>query len=356
MYSKELDQLRVAMLSDKNNAFIGSLLLSMNFEWDDSITTAATDGNTVFFNKDFFKSLSKEERIGVYRHELEHIARLHSLRKGDRDHIRWNIACDHVINLSLLKDKFSLPSCGQMNQDYEGKSEEEVYDLLPEEAPADYEGDLKTGTAPTDVIEKVLKAINQAKLQNQYTNDIGVIEKLINKFVDPKVSWTTALEQYLTDLGDKEINWSKRNRRFSTTYLPGKKEAENRLKHINFYFDVSGSMTDKELIQCISEIKYINDWFQPEKFNVIQFDWAIQRETDIYSTIVDNSIKIKGGGGTSLYPVKRHIEDSKCTLAIILSDLICDPMPKPETVVDIIWIVLNNNVTPKYGKTFQIRS
>lgn len=356
MYSKELDQLRVAMLSDKNNAFIGSLLLSMNFEWDDSITTAATDGNTVFFNKDFFKSLSKEERIGVYRHELEHVARLHSLRKGERHHTRWNIACDHVINLSLLRDKFSLPSCSQMNQDFEGKSEEEVYDLLPEDIPQEYEGDIKEGVVPTDVIEKVLKAINQAKLQNQYTNDIGVVEKLINKFVDPKVSWTTALEQYLTDLGDKEISWSKRNKRFNITYLPGKKEAENRLKHVNFYFDVSGSMTDKELIQCISEIKYINDWFQPEKFNVIQFDWAIQRETDIHNTIVNNSIKIKGGGGTSLYPVKKHIEDSKCTLAIILSDLICNPMPKPETDVDIIWIVLNNDASPLYGKTIQIRS
>ena len=70
MYSKELDQVRIAMLSDKNNAFIGSLLLSMNFEWDNNISTAATDGDTVFFNREFFGELSKEERIGVYRHEV----------------------------------------------------------------------------------------------------------------------------------------------------------------------------------------------------------------------------------------------------------------------------------------------
>lgn len=59
------------------------------------------------------------------------MAFLHMDRLQSRNHRKWNVAADHVINLLLLERGFKMPKDGLADQQYKGLSTEEVYKLLP---------------------------------------------------------------------------------------------------------------------------------------------------------------------------------------------------------------------------------
>ena len=121
-------------------AVIANLL---DWEIDNSIDTACTNGRWVKFNESFMDSMSEDEQLFVVLHELTHIALKHHLRRGTREHSRFNIAADHRINLELKGTKgVRMPACGLADPQYTGLTEYEIYELLadkPEDKPEDQE-------------------------------------------------------------------------------------------------------------------------------------------------------------------------------------------------------------------------
>ena len=67
----------------------------------DRPTMGVSPEGDVFYVKEFVKSLSDEELMGSIIHELNHLVFLTELRKGNRDHIKWNFASDLTINAIL---------------------------------------------------------------------------------------------------------------------------------------------------------------------------------------------------------------------------------------------------------------
>ena len=67
--------------------FTGSLVMRLDLVpvSDARLPTAATDGDRVFVDIDFYAKLSGAERLFVLAHEVWHCALLHFLRRGDRD-------------------------------------------------------------------------------------------------------------------------------------------------------------------------------------------------------------------------------------------------------------------------------
>lgn len=93
--------------------------------------TAATDGKDIYFNPDFFASLTPVEQEGVLLHELLHAALLHVTRRGVRDAILWNIAADIIVNgLIAEQNVFTVPSDALREPNWEKLSVEEIYTLL----------------------------------------------------------------------------------------------------------------------------------------------------------------------------------------------------------------------------------
>src|SRR5271168_5113220 len=76
--------------------FYGVLLSMMDIIHEASLPTFATDGKHVFFNANFSAELTDAELRGVMLHEISHCIYMHCTRKRrlNRDHKRWNIACD----------------------------------------------------------------------------------------------------------------------------------------------------------------------------------------------------------------------------------------------------------------------
>lgn len=120
-------RLRIRMKSP----FFATLSLLAHFKPTYHHPTAATDGKDIFFNPDFFASLTPAEQEGVLLHELLHAALLHVTRRGQREAILWNIAADIIVNgLIAEQNVFTLPSDALREPKWEKLSVEEIYTLL----------------------------------------------------------------------------------------------------------------------------------------------------------------------------------------------------------------------------------
>lgn len=101
----------------------------------DEVKTMATDGTHMFWNRDFVRSITDAELVTVLLHEALHILFGHHLRRGSFDPDIWNIAADHVINLTIVKArrhgfKFTFPGNPYCDEIYAGMTAQQVARLL----------------------------------------------------------------------------------------------------------------------------------------------------------------------------------------------------------------------------------
>lgn len=367
---RELEKVKLSVFGGSNAAFLGSILCSVQFRWGDDHETAWTDGIELGWNPKDFIRCSKEERESTIKHELWHIAYLHGLRCGDKDRKIWNIAGDYRINNNLIQDGVQLPNNGWWVFDPEIDrprvlAEEEIYELLMKKAikmPLNPRYDLVEGKGDVDpakaqqMVETVVRAVQAAKMANQAGTLPGDLKEMLKDFLEPVVPWRNVLYQWMTDLIDSDaFTWRKRNRRYQDLYMPSREQEEGRLLHLAFIEDTSGSITEEDRIRFNSEIKYVKDTLQPDKLTVVQFDTRITYTRVFTEDEPFEEIEIHGGGGTSLVPVRRWIEENEPTAAIIFSDLECDPMKPLKKQIPIIWAVIRNlNTKPSFGTTIQV--
>lgn len=118
-------------------AFIGNI--STRFKLvpvrDIRCRTACTDGKSIYFDCDFYLSLSNQEQVFVLAHEIWHNVMLHLTRVQTRDHELFNIATDmevnHILNLNSDSNFLIPPSHALFPpKELEGKCAEEIYDWL----------------------------------------------------------------------------------------------------------------------------------------------------------------------------------------------------------------------------------
>lgn len=90
------------------------------------VSTAATDGNSIFVNALFFHLLkdsksfndrsASDEQIFVMCHEIMHIVFDSMGRRGSRDPQLWNVATDYLINATLIEFNIPMPKTEKFNQ------------------------------------------------------------------------------------------------------------------------------------------------------------------------------------------------------------------------------------------------
>ena len=134
---RELDRVKTKVFLGNNSAFLGSIMSSMDFVWSYDVPTAATNGETFWWNPVFFLNLEPQTRETVLLHELWHAALLHMIRQGNRDPLDWNYACDYRINNGLENDGFSFKGVEDCckDQQYVLLAEEEIYELIRKNRP-----------------------------------------------------------------------------------------------------------------------------------------------------------------------------------------------------------------------------
>ena len=130
-----------------------SIVDKLPIELDDTIETACTNGEKLYFNKQFMESLDEEEQLFTFAHEVLHVALNHIDRCLDKNMYYWNLATDAVINDYLRNNglKF-VKGCvdveGALNQTAEELYEKflkEEEEKKQEEKPKDAEDSGKRG-------------------------------------------------------------------------------------------------------------------------------------------------------------------------------------------------------------------
>src|SRR6185369_5984417 len=114
--------------------FFGTLALHLEIIERDDLPTMATDGRSLFYNKDFLAKITDEEAEFVIAHEAYHCACLHHTRRQNRDPFIWNVACDYVVNADLVKAGFKAPQGALLDSQYDGLSSEDVYAIIMKKA------------------------------------------------------------------------------------------------------------------------------------------------------------------------------------------------------------------------------
>jgi predicted metal-dependent peptidase len=208
--------------------------------------------------------------------------------------------------------------------------------------------------AQARAINNVVRAVQQANLGAGSVP--GGIETILNRFLKPVIPWEQVLRRFMSDLFEESYSWKRPNRRYSDMYLPSRFMDEGRLEHLMYYEDVSGSITDEDVVRFNSEVKHVWEYFNPGRMSLVQFDTRITQEVEFHEGDRFERIKVVGRGGTSLVPVREHIIKHRPTAAIIFSDLVCDPMEPLPFDIPVIWVAIRNHkATVPFGQLVHIR-
>lgn len=398
--NKQLSKTKVKLYFEAGSAFLGTIMSRLKFKWDWSIETAQVDGVTLSWNPAFYLWLDAKNRVTVLAHELWHVGFQHMLRLMGRDFELWNQACDYVINALLRKHGYDFSQLGWTLYDpkFTGMSTEEVYELLKKEKekqkkkkggqqPLPFGSGQGGGTpvpmgpnglpqfgapgstpnmsrdviqAPKDSVQEVITTIVQATQnarRSKHWGDVpGEVSLVLDTFLNPIIPWQTVLRRFFIDRAKDDLSYARPSRRnMDETFVMPSVVADNGLTRLNYYLDVSGSVTDKDVIRFNSELFHIKKVYNPETLTLVTFDTRIQNELVIPQDSPFGKITITGRGGTSLECVARHIEKSKPTAAIIFTDMYVNPMRRLKQKIPIIWICVGNKgATVPFGQLIHI--
>ena len=104
---ESISKLKINLI--KRRPFYGVILMKLG-ELKESDTTdiASTDGETIFYNREYMESLSESERNFYILHQLYHCIFMHPTRMANKDIKIANVAADYLVNyyIDMEKEEF----------------------------------------------------------------------------------------------------------------------------------------------------------------------------------------------------------------------------------------------------------
>jgi predicted metal-dependent peptidase len=354
--------------------YYGFFLIQLNKFWSEKIPTAGVGKNGINYqliiNSNFWEELNDDQRLGVLKHELLHIAFGHlSIVFKFSDRKLANIAMDMEINQYIPKDW--LPENGIFIENYSdlnldtkagcryyydrlrlakdqkdqtGTSGDSNFDKLcdqldqgegtPDHSTWDEFEDLSE--AEQKLIDKqVQRILSEAKEQTlkKQGHVPGEIDGLIiiDEILAPKFNWRAYIRRFTgisTKIFTKKLR-RKDNKRFSDN--PGLK-IKMRQKML-LAIDTSGSVSEDELKEFMNEIYHIHK--AGVDITIVQCDTQITSIEDYKGKF---ELKVSGRGGTSFDPVLEYFEQNRqFTSLIYFTDGECTTHKKPSG--KILWVL-----------------
>lgn len=345
-----LSKAKIALMSRPDSAFFTTIVFSLRHLFDDTIPTACTNGSYIKFNPKFFMDLNPEERVFLLLHEAMHCAYLHMERfksGGDQKcHDRWNIAADHVINLQLIERGFKMPVMGLADPQFKGMSTEEVYKLLPDNPGKPSMQDLEANDGDSAELERemadiLVRAAMQSKLADDAPGTIpGDIQIFLDNLLAPKLPWNRILQKYMQVFAKNDHSWRKPNRRFFPKHHLPSLHRES-LMDLAIAVDISGSVTDLEFKQIVSETSAILRMMKPDKITLVQFDTEIQHVDTVRNMNQLMHLHFTGRGGTAIQPVFEWAKLNKPQALLVFTDG-GFRFHGAEYTGQLIWLIHNN--------------
>ena len=312
--------------------FFGSLLYRHEVLITASVETAAvTTDRVILLNPEFVEKCTAPQLEFLLAHEVMHIVFAHIARRGDRDPVIYNIACDAVINETLIAEgvgEFIAGGIRMLGAQY--RTSESIYDeiasrlkpkektspsigqgltlpLFPDDLEADGQAgglagasndgsengnDSSTSTSPfigelnipdlprearkmtqeeiNEQIEEGKLALGQALTTARTCGNMsGGLARFIGSILESSMPWYELLERYMVSKAAQRYNWSRPDkRRLNIAYLP-RRERFPSLGTVVIGVDVSGSISDIEIAEYLGHCERIFDLCHPRKVYVV---------------------------------------------------------------------------------------
>ena len=375
--------------------FFGSLLYCHEVLITASVETAAvTTDRVILLNPEFVEKCTAPQLEFLLAHEVMHIVFAHIARRGDRDPVIYNIACDAVINETLIAEgvgEFIAGGIRMLGAQY--RTSESIYDeiasrLKPKEKtspsvgqgltlplfPDDLEADGQAGglagasddgsengndssasTSPfigelnipdlprearkmtqeeiNEQIEEGKLALGQALTTARTCGNMsGGLARFIGSILESSMPWYELLERYMVSKAEQRYNWSRPDkRRLNIAYLP-RRERFPSLGTVVIGVDVSGSISDIEIAEYLGHCERIFDLCHPRKVYVVYCTTQVEA--------VDEYEK-----GEPLEPRKNLWSGGTCMPAIM--DWIAEEL---DAIVEYLPISFADELSPETGR------
>jgi predicted metal-dependent peptidase len=324
--------------------FFGNLATRLTLvDASDWCSTLATDGRRFYYNNEFVNKLTTKQAEFGFAHEVLHNVFDHIGRRGSRDPRLSNIAADYAAN-QILKDERigEVPSWIKIFQDskYRGWSYEQIYDELDansikininelgelldehlddgdgngngEEIDGSGKGRPRLTAEERKQIRDEIKEAVVAAAQSAGAGKVPAgIARMIKDFTEPKMDWRQMLRMNIQSILKSNFSFSRPNRKsqHSGAILPGLLNEET--IDVSVAIDMSGSISDKQAKDFLSEVKGIMEEYKDFKLDLWCFDTEIYNYKkftgDNFDEITD--YKVKGGGGTDFDANWRFMKD-----------------------------------------------
>jgi predicted metal-dependent peptidase len=321
------------------HAFFGNLATRLQLiNADDWLTTAATDGLKLYYNSRFIMMLKPKEVEFLVAHEVMHVVYDHIGRRIDRDPEIWNIANDYTVNADLKKHKvgeFITTVPCLYEKKYEGWTSEAIYDDLMKnvqyiniddlldqmlddhldgegdddsDGDGDKDGQGRKGKGRPKMSESEREAMRQevkqailgAAQQAEAGSMPAGVERLIKQMTDPVMPWRELIQTNLTSAIKSDYTWMRPSRRswHMDAIMPGMTPGEE--IDVDIYIDMSGSISNKQGMQFLSEVAGMMDAFDGYNLRVTCFDTKCYNTQEFSSENMENieEYQLHGGGGT----------------------------------------------------------
>lgn len=380
---------RVSLLL--RHSFFGNLATRLTLiNADEWCATAATDGRRFYYNSRFIMMLKPKEVEFLVAHEILHVVYDHIDRRGDRDPQLFNIANDYAVNADLKRHQIgefitTVPCL--YDRKYDGKSSEEIYDdlyenaekidmdklidmLLDEHLDDEGEGEgegedgedqpknkrPKMSQSERDQLRQEMKEaiINAAQGAEPGSVPKG-IERLIDGITNPIMPWRDLVQVNLTSIVKNDFSWMRPSRRgwHMDAIMPGMNPGEEIDAAIAL--DMSGSISIEQGREMIGEVASMMEMFNGFKLHVFCFDTTVHNPADFTSENLDQieEYEPKGGGGTDFDCIFNYLKENDISPSRLV--VFTDGYPwgswGDENYCDVSWIIHGTtDVKPPWGQ------
>lgn len=310
-----------------DHPFFGTACSKRPIIYTDTVPTAAMSGTgQMYMNPDWCAPLTVKQLMFLLAHEALHYMLSHALRLGHRDPKAWNVACDKVINDTLIDAKVGEFIDGGVT--LSGARDMAAEQLYDENDDGDGQGPGGIGNdvgSPVDddgnplddsqihqlQAQAKIDAIQSAKAAKAVGKLPASIERLVDELVNVTTPWHIILERFMQGKVKDGYSWRRPNRRFiaRNIYIPGV-DYTPRMGPIVIGADMSGSIQQPEINMMNAHINRIIDTCNPEAVYVVYCDHAVQCVDEFTPEDFPVRLEAKGGGGTSFKPVFDWIDEN----------------------------------------------
>lgn len=371
--------------------FFGRVVTNVKYVETTSIKTAATDGTTIYYNPGFVTSLTIEEQVFLFAHEVCHIAFNHIKRSKDKNPKLWNIATDAVINAFLQNDGLPLIEGAVNIEDAIQYNVEELYNKLLKEQPEveqnqeenqdvghdthqiwdpsqleqqennNQQENIKQVQQDTEKIgeKESFNKNKQEKKENLKKLKQQIQQESINHSLNPNgsdnleisnigkatkiIDWRYILRETIT----YDVDWSYRNATIENGVIVPHLE-EKPMPVTEVVLDTSGSINEELLRNFLRECKNI---LSHTRLKVGCFDTRFYGFHEIRTEEDIDNMPFQGGGGTD-FNAAVNAFSRRAENKIVFTD---GHASMSRESVNAIWLVFGSKeISPKGGKVIQI--